>query len=80
MKDKPTDTIDVPGILTTHTTVPLRIESTLPVTIRRVCYPNGREALQGGYSWQEGSEGGVAWRDLPLIYVDIQGQEKEPNT
>ena len=54
---------------------PIRTESTLPMTLRQVQYPTGRIAIQGGYQWTEGWEGGIEWRDLPLVQVDGNGKE-----
>jgi hypothetical protein len=38
-------------------------------------YPDGSKRIQGAYAWSQGSMGGVEWRDLPLVYVDMDGKE-----
>lgn len=53
-----------------------RIEATVPCDIRLADYPDGSRRVQGAYVWVQGSEGGVLWRDLPLVQVDEHGQER----
>lgn len=52
-----------------------RMESKMASAIRLVQYPDGRQALQGAYSWTEGFMGGVTWKDLPVVMVGVSGQE-----
>ena len=52
-----------------------RIVDAHPKTVRFVVYPDGRESLQGAYQWSQGFDGGIEWRDLPLIKVDAHGRE-----
>jgi hypothetical protein len=54
---------------------PARVESQFPNCFRQAVYPDGERAIQGAYAWSQGSEGGVIWKDLPLVYVDENGQE-----
>lgn len=54
---------------------PARIESTSPNAFRMACYPDGSTRVQGAYAWSEGSIGGVVWKDLPVVFVDMDGQE-----
>jgi hypothetical protein len=56
-------------------TPPARIVSSHPCTFRQAVYPNGELVLQGGYSWSEGYQSGVEWRELPVVLVDAQGVE-----
>lgn len=55
--------------------IPARVESQYPNAFRQAKYPNGSVVIQGAYAWSQGSEGGVVWRDLPLVYVNEDGQE-----
>lgn len=52
-----------------------RVESQYPNVFRQAVYPNGRVVVQGAYAWSQGSEGGVVWKDLPLVFVNEEGQE-----
>lgn len=54
---------------------PARVESPYPNVFRAARYPNGQTRIQGAYAWSQGDEGGVVWRDLPLVNVDENGQE-----
>jgi hypothetical protein len=54
---------------------PARVESQFPNMFRQAVYPNGEVVIQGAYAWTEGNEGGVIWKDLPLVYVNEAGQE-----
>lgn len=54
---------------------PARIESQYPNMFRQAVYPNGKVVVQGAYAWSKGNEGGVVWRDLPLVNVDEEGKE-----
>lgn len=54
---------------------PARVEAVFPNAFRVAQYPDGSRRVQGAYSWSQGSEGGVIWRDLPLVQVDEDGQE-----
>jgi hypothetical protein len=51
------------------------VESQFPNMFRQAVYPNGEVVIQGAYAWTEGNEGGVIWKDLPLVYVNEAGQE-----
>lgn len=48
-----------------------------PYTFRIVMYPDGRQALQGGYSWYENWKSGTIWKEMPVILVDDNGMEFE---
>lgn len=53
---------------------PIRVIDDFPHTFRIAEYPDGRQVIQGAYAWREGfNEGGVTWRDLPLVKVDANG-------
>lgn len=55
-----------------------RVVSKTPTSYRQVCYPDGTLELQGAYPWQEGTlRRGVEWRDLPVVMVNLDGQEIE---
>ena len=54
---------------------PARVESQYPNMFRQAVYPDGEVVIQGAYAWSQGNEGGVIWKDLPLVYVDKHGQE-----
>jgi hypothetical protein len=54
---------------------PARVESKYPNVFRAAKYPNGAVRIQGAYAWTQGNEGGVVWKDLPLVNVDEDGQE-----
>lgn len=54
-----------------------RIESNTPFTVRIVQYSDGRQVLQGGYSWFQGFKSGTVWKDLPVVMVDANGLEYE---
>lgn len=54
---------------------PARVESQCPSVFRQAVYPDGKVVIQGAYAWSQGNEGGVIWKDLPLVYVDVDGQE-----
>lgn len=62
-------------IRTDITLKPIRTESNMPSTFRYARYPNGELRVQGGYVWSEGWQGGIAWRDLPIVDVDHEGNE-----
>ena len=53
------------------------IEGTVPYTVRVVQYPNGKQELQGGYSWSRGHMAGTTWKTLPVVLVDENGMEFE---
>ena len=55
----------------------IRIEGTVPYTVRIVQYPNGKQELQGGYSWSRGHKAGITWKTLPVVLVDENGMEFE---
>ena len=57
------------------TVKPIRSESNTPCTFRYARYPSGELRAQGGYVWQEGWQGGITWRDLPIVDVDDDGNE-----
>ena len=52
-----------------------RNESTMASAIRLVQYPDGRQVIQGAFSWTEGFKGGFTWKDLPVVMVGVSGQE-----
>jgi hypothetical protein len=52
-----------------------RMESKAPNMFRQAVYPSGKVVVQGAYAWTQGNEGGVVWRDLPLVKVDDEGNE-----
>lgn len=54
---------------------PARVEAQYPNMLRAARYPNGEIRIQGAYAWSQGAEGGLVWRDLPLVEVDEDGQE-----
>ena len=54
---------------------PARVEAQYPNMLRAARYPNGEIRIQGAYAWSQGDEGGLIWRDLPLVEVDEEGQE-----
>lgn len=54
---------------------PARVEASYPNMLRAARYPNGEIRIQGAYAWSLGDEGGLVWRDLPLVEVDEEGQE-----
>lgn len=54
---------------------PVRVDSNSPNAFRMAVYPDGSARVQGAYAWSEGSIGGVEWRDLPVVFVDMDGQE-----
>lgn len=54
---------------------PARVESSTPNMFRMACYPEGITRIQGAYAWSEGSIGGVEWRDIPTVFVDMDGKE-----
>lgn len=54
---------------------PTRIMSTMAKATRMVQYPDGRQAMQGAYEWHEGFTSGFEWRDLPIVLVNVFGQE-----
>lgn len=54
---------------------PARVEAQYPNMLRAARYPNGQIRIQGAYAWSQGDEGGLVWRDLPLVEVDEDGQE-----
>ena len=54
---------------------PARVESSFPNAFRLAQYPDGHVALQGAYSWSQGSEGGIFWKDIPTVEVDESGHE-----
>ncbi len=41
--------------------------------------PNGVMVLQRAFTWTKGKEGGVTWRTLPLVRLDMNGNEALPN-
>lgn len=53
-----------------------RFESKTPSFYRHALYPDGRHAIQGGFTWVEGIRHGVTWRELttPPILVNEQGE------
>lgn len=54
---------------------PARVESRFPNAFRMAQYPDGSRRIQGAYAWSQGREGGVVWKDLPMVQVDEDGQE-----
>ena len=52
------------------------VEDKEPHDFRVACYPDGSKKIQGAYQWSKGTSWGVAWRDLPMVYVDATGQER----
>lgn len=54
---------------------PSRLESRVPREFRVGKYPDGSKRVQGGYSWSQGTGGGITWRDLPVVNVDELGEE-----
>ena len=53
---------------------PARMESPFPNAFRMARYPDGRMTLQGAYSWSEGREGGIFWKEVPTVEVDEHGK------
>ena len=53
--------------------VPARIESSTPSSYRLV-RRNGVLILQGAFQWQEGSDAGWTWRDIPTVVME-EGDE-----
>jgi hypothetical protein len=53
----------------------VRNEMPVPKDFRVAQYPDGSRRVQAAYQWQEGSNWGITWRDLPLVQVDAQGKE-----
>lgn len=53
-----------------------RLEAPYPCALRMAKYPDGSLRVQGAYSWTQGSEGGLLWRDLPVVAVDEAGRER----
>lgn len=54
---------------------PAMVESTTLLSIRLAKYPDGTVRTQGAYQWIQGFNGGVTWKDMPVVLVDEQGQE-----
>lgn len=54
---------------------PTRQVSAMASAVRMVQYPDGRQQLQGAYSWVEGFTTGFFWKDMPMLMVDSHGQE-----
>jgi len=54
---------------------PARVEASFPNMLRAARYPDGQIRIQGAYAWTQGTEGGIVWRDLPLVEVDEDGEE-----
>ena len=52
---------------------PARIEACFPNGLRIAQYPDGRQELQGAYSWSQGNMGGVDWKPLPVVLIDEDG-------
>lgn len=67
----------VGGFMVQHNVAALttRTESTMASAIRLVQYPDGRQVIQGAFSWTEGFKGGFTWKDLPVVMVGVSGQE-----
>ena len=55
--------------------VACRMEGYAPTHFRVAVYPDGSQRVQGAYPWTQGSAGGVTWRDLPIVTVNVDGQE-----
>ena len=71
-------TSPISGPFTIGTITAARIQSTQPTGFRIGQYPDGSKRVQGAYAWQEGwDKGGVEWRDLPVVLVGADGQEKQ---
>lgn len=54
---------------------PMKVVSDMACSIRLVQYPDGRQILQGAYSWTQGYATGFEWKDLPVIMVGVSGKE-----
>ena len=54
---------------------PPYVETSTLLSIRLAQYPDGRVVTQGAYQWTQGFNGGVVWRDMPIVLVDATGQE-----
>ena len=50
-----------------------RVESPFPNAFRMARYPDGKILLQGAYAWSQGNEGGIFWKPLPVVDVDMEG-------
>ena len=66
------------GIITTTAITANRIEYGTPVAYRlrryfkTIRYPDSHGGgyelvLQGAFKWEQGSEGGIEWRDIPTV-------------
>ena len=53
----------------------VRIEYGGSLGFRVAEYPDGSKRIQSSYRWEQGMHAGVAWKDLPVVYVDSKGQE-----
>lgn len=53
-----------------------RIEDKDPVGFRMAQYADGSKRIQGSFQWSQGHKWGHIWKDLPLVYVDADGQER----
>lgn len=52
-----------------------RTEESNPTGLRVAMHPNGVTTIQGAFRWWQGSDGGITWRDLPVVQVDFDGKE-----
>jgi len=50
--------------------VSTRVENTLPSEYRLAKKTDGILVLQGAYYWQEGSDSGYKWRDIPTVELE----------
>lgn len=51
------------------------IETSTLLSIRLAQYPDGSVRTQGAYQWTQGFSGGIVWKDVPVVMVDVNGQE-----
>lgn len=54
--------------------VATRYEATVPRDFRLAVHHNGVSKVQGGYHWSQGRQGGIVWKDLPVVYLDPEGK------
>lgn len=51
------------------------VETNTLLSIRLAQYPDGSVRTQGAYQWTQGFSGGIVWKDMPVVMVDVNGQE-----